>query len=41
MVLDPRSMREYVDLDAPSEPVVQIDYRTALDITRELKERDT
>jgi hypothetical protein len=26
---DPRGIREYVDLDAPSEDVPQIDYRTA------------
>ena len=27
MSMDPRALKEYVDLDAPSEDVVQIDYR--------------
>jgi len=36
---DPRSIREYVDLDAPSEEIIQIDYRTALDLHKELREK--
>lgn len=31
IIPDPRSTRDYQDLDAPSEPPVQIDYRTAVD----------